>query len=156
MDIKKEILRDLIIVLTILVLLGLYFAIVPKNCKNNESCFNNAQSLCRPAKFTVSQEGNIFEYRIIGQEVKKCVISLKLSKVSTTYSPELKNFFEGKEMRCSIDTEQLKISPIQETSNLLDYCTGPLKEATLEFMIKKLYGTITQNFGAILKEIENK
>ena len=156
MELKKEITRDLIIVLAMLVILGLYFIIFPKNCKYNETCFNNAQSICKPAKFNSYQDGNLFEYRIIGQQAQDCIISLKLSKVSNSYSLELKNSFEGKDMVCTINRNQLKISPIQETSNLLSYCTGPLKEATLEFMIKRLYGAIAQKFGAIIKEIQSK
>ena len=136
-----------------------YFIIISSvtfNCSNNKTCFNNKAVLCQPALYTYENQGNIFEYRILGREIdESCKIEIKLAKVSEASSLETKLLFENKAMKCTFPKKVLEISPIQETSGILNYCTGPLKEATLELMIKKLYGTIAQNLGGVLKQIYN-
>lgn len=143
----------------ILAVVFLYFIIISSvtfNCGNNKSCFNNKAVLCQPALYTYQDQGNTFEYRILGTASNNsCNIEIKLAKVSEASSLETKQSFENKAMKCTIPKKVLEISPIQETSGILNYCTGPLKEATLELIIKKLYGTIAQNLGLVLKQIYN-
>jgi hypothetical protein len=136
---------------------GLFFysLLFPVDCKENSSCFNQKSADCQRSKFTLYNEDNKFQYSIVGNDKENCVIDIKLEKTSLSSSQEIKDNFEGKSMRCSIPTAQLKISSIQETSNILSYCTGPLKEATLELMIKKLYGVIAQNLGSIISQAGN-
>ena len=57
-------------------------------------------------------------------------------------------------MTCNIPYDVLDYVNILEEQRLLSYCSGPLKEAMLELMIEKLYGSIAQNFGTILNELE--
>ena len=59
-------------------------------------------------------------------------------------------------MTCNIPYEFLDVIQVTNDQKIMDYCSGPLKEAMLEFMIEKLYGSIAQNFGGILAELEQK
>ncbi len=151
----KKINKYLIIILVFFIGLFFYSLLFPFDCKDNAKCFNEKAADCLRSKFTLYNEDNKFQYNIIWNDRGNCVIDIKLEKVSLNSPQDVKDNFEGKSMRCSIPTAQLKISPVQETSNILSYCTGPLKEATLELMIKKLYGVIAQNLGSIIKQASN-
>lgn len=144
----------LVIIVISIVAYFMATVLIPKNCSQDRECFNKKASYCVPAVYKSESQGNVFSYRILGSTLNdSCTIEIKLEKASIVSSQETKDLFEGKSMTCKFPKQQLLISPIQETSNILNYCTGPLKEATLELMIRKLYGAIAQNLGDVLNQI---
>ncbi|MEK6974000.1 MAG: hypothetical protein AABW41_02070 [Nanoarchaeota archaeon] len=146
----------LVIIVILIVAYFISTILIPKNCNQDRECFNKKASYCVPAVYKPESQGNIFSYRILGSTPNNsCTIEIKLEKASIASSQETKELFEGKSMTCKFPKQQLAVAPIQETSNILNYCTGPLKEATLEMMIRKLYGTIAQNLGDVLNQIYN-
>ena len=54
-------------------------------------------------------------------------------------------------MECNVPFE---ITEITNTNDIIDYCSGPLKESIYELIIKKMYGVIAQNLGSIISEVE--
>jgi hypothetical protein len=139
-----------LIVVVIFILVSLF---LPYDCKSDKTCFDKKAAYCRPASYNYNSDGNLFEYRVLGSSSDNCVINIKLTKVSSISTQSIKNSFEGKSMKCLFTKSQLQIAPVQETSGLLNYCSGTLKEATLELMIQKLYGTIAQNLGGIINQV---
>lgn len=132
----------------------LFISFFPADCKQDQQCFNKKAAYCLPAKYLYENQGNVFEYRVIGSSMNQsCSILITLQQVSPITDQNTKILLEGKSMTCLFPKQQLQISPVQETSGILNYCTGPLKEATLELMIQKLYGTIAQNLGTIVSEV---
>ena len=69
---------------------------------------------------------------------------------------ELIDLFEGKSMECKIPIDKIKEIHINKMENVINYCTGPLKESIYELIIKKLYGLVVQNIGEILKEVDKE
>ena len=127
------------------------------NCDYNKDCFDKRAANCLGSKYTYENSGNLFQYKVNGNSYNNtCSISINLLKTSPVLTYETRQAFEGKSMSCNFPKELLAISPIQETSNILNYCTGPLKEATLELMIKKLYGSVAQNLGTIINKINDQ
>ena len=141
------------LILLIVIIFILVSLFLPYNCKTDKTCFDKKAAYCRPASYEYNNDGNLFEYRVLGSSSDNCAINIKLVKVSTMSTQSIKDNFEGKSMKCLFPKSQLQIAPIQETSGLLTYCSGTLKEATLELMIQKLYGTIAQNLGGILSQV---
>ncbi|MBI2671087.1 hypothetical protein HYX18_03880 [Candidatus Woesearchaeota archaeon] len=144
----------LVVFMLIIIAYFIFSVLFSVNCKQDRKCFDKRAASCMPASYLYENQENIFQYNVIGSSFNHtCAIGIKLLKTSPLSSLETKQLFEGKSMTCKLPKEQLLIASVQETSNILNYCTGPLKEATLELMIKKLYGTIAQNLGAIINQI---
>lgn len=153
-ELKTEITRYLFWLLVILVIFAIFFNGLEKNC-GDEACFNDLFSQCKKANLRLGDDGHLFLYRVTGNSMKDfCTVSIKMEKLNETSNPSLKEKFSGKVMTCDIPYELLANVKITEEQKILDYCHGPLKEAMLEFMIEKLYGSIAQNFGGILAELE--
>ncbi len=155
-DIKTEITKYLFWLLIILVVFSIFFNGLDKKCESKE-CFNKLFKECKKGSLELESNGHLFLYRIEGNNMKDfCTVDIKLEMLNETSNPGLKERFTGKEMSCNIPYEFLNVVEITEEQKILDYCSGPLKEAMLEYMIEKLYGSIAQNFGGILAQLEQK
>ena len=119
----------------------------------NKICFQEASKSCKPAKVHVNNEDNILLYKIQGLEKNNCIFLISVEKIGQN-NQELKDLFEGKSMTCKVPREELVSLNIIEEPKISNYCTGPLKEAMYELIIKKLYSTIAQNLGPIYTEME--
>jgi hypothetical protein len=149
---KKNIIIMLIVIVFFLFLFYLNFE---RNCGGSESCFNQAATVCKPARVQVEKEGNIFLYRVLGFKDGRCELNIKILKMSPDTSTDINSAFLGKDMTCRFELGQLKQEDATEIKDILSYCTGPLKEAMYEVMIQKLYGVIAQNMGGIIAEIQD-
>ena len=154
--IRIEITKYLFYLLVFLIAFSIFFSGLEKSC-SDEACFNEMVKKCSRANFKVDNDGHLFLYTIEGNSKKDfCVISVRLEKLSESTDAKLTDKFLGKEMTCNIPYEFLDVIQVTNDQKIMDYCSGPLKEAMLEFMIEKLYGSIAQNFGGILAELEQK
>ena len=126
-----------------------------KNCVDDRTCFNASFSACEPAKFQTIQDSNFYRYTIHGFRGDSCRITVTLEKMAAGTPVQLIDKFEGKSMSCSIPRERLKEGSFEEVEDILNHCTGPLKEAIYELVIDRMYGLILQNFGEILDRVEN-
>ena len=155
-DVKVEITKYLFWLLIFLIAFTIFFSELEKSC-DSEACLDEMVKKCNKANYQMLNNGHLFSYRVEGNNVKDfCTVAIKLEKLNDAADPALKDRFTGKEMSCNIPFEYLGVIKVTEEQKILDYCSGPLKEAMLEFMIEKLYGSIAQNFGSILAELRKE
>ncbi len=146
---KKKLLA---IVLLFIVIVAILIIIQPKNCNSDLDCFHKATLKCSKAKVTALKDGSTYNYQILGDKKDNCIIKVTLLSMSLTQSADLKKALEGRSMTCSVSKEYLETNPFNDIRNLNDYCTGPLKEATLEITIDQMYELIVQNIGPIVAD----
>ncbi len=117
------------------------------NCEENEECFNRAFFTCTKAKVLGEQEGSIFEYKILERDGENCIVSIELVEVNPDLDELTKQRFQDKSMQCLL--------PINEgfTTDKLNLCEGPLKEAIYEVTIQKMYNLLAQNLGEIISQM---
>jgi len=151
---KRELYRYLAIffgiVLIALILLYIYY---PKDCEYNKNCLDRSFKNCERARSFLVGGGNTYSYYIRGSSGDFCRIDIKAMEVAGS-DPYTKSLLENKAMSCRIPKADTNVS-ISNTNNLLDYCTGPLKESMLEMIIKRLYEVIVSNIGQISLEMQN-
>jgi len=123
-----------------------------KDCRTDMSCFNDAMELCVPANVISEEEGNIFEYKIRGKEERSCLTTITINQVNSASGQEVIDLFEGKSMTCLVP----KGTRVGETNDVLDYCSGPLKESMYELIIQKMYTVVIQNLGETISELSEK
>ena len=147
---KKKV---IILVIILLAIVAVFFFSKPKNCESNETCFNSAAAKCSRATLNTLNQDNSYNYEILGKKGDNCLVKVSLIQVSQTQPFDIKQALEGRDMKCSIPFEKLKV-PIKEIENFNDYCTGPLKEAILELTIDRMYEIIVQNIGSVASQIK--
>jgi len=148
-------LETILIYLAILFIIFVIFASdFEKNCNYDTECFKAAASECKQAKLNVVTYDNTYLYEIKSKEKDSCMISIKLVKLSQNTPSEIVDLFDQKEMICTIPQSELNIDELIEKQGISDYCSGPLKEAMYELIIKRMYDVIAKNFGPIIKEID--
>ena len=123
-----------------------------KDCQEDMDCFNKAMELCIPANVISEEEGSIFEYKIKGKEESSCLTTITINQVNSASGQEVIDLFEGKSMSCLIPRE----TTIGETNDVLDYCSGPLKESMYELIIQKMYTIVIQNLGETISELSKE
>ncbi|MBU0929475.1 MAG: hypothetical protein KJ623_00180 [Nanoarchaeota archaeon] len=152
---KRELYRYLAItfgaILVILILLYLY---LPKDCKYEKKCLEDSFKNCAKANSFQIVKGNTYFYEVMGSWKDYCRVNIKVMEIagSDNYT---KSLLENKGMLCRIPKEQLNNVSITNVDNLLDYCTGPLKESMLELIIKRLYEVVIANIGKISVDMQN-
>jgi len=145
--------KILLMLLILLVLLSFIYLKLETNCYQDKACFNKLAAQCQKSRITLQEEGNTFQYTIISKETNNtCLVNIKILQLSQNYDQETKNLLEEKEMLCKIPQE--KLTALTETEAVIDYCTGPLKEAMYELIIKKIYGVLAENLGPTIKKVE--
>lgn len=122
-----------------------------QDCKFDKECFDESFSSCKKAKIHIVEEGNIFEYRIAGSRANNCIVKVAMIEVDKDSRQEVIDAFQGKTMTCSIPR-----SDTFETEEVLQYCSGPLKEAILELIIQKMYNILAENLGDIISQLQTK
>lgn len=144
------------VIITVLVISLIYFLSNEKDCGIDNICFQENLEKCTRAKLQYAQNQNIFEYKITGSTKESCIVNVKILKVNEAVDPESKVLFEGKDMTCQFPKEVTQFSEIAESESTLSYCSGPLKEAIYELIIKRIYGTIAQNLGEIVFQLKDQ
>ena len=115
-------------------MLILFLLSLPKNCKDNEECFNSASSICKKAKANLLKDEDVYNYYIRGKKDDNCVVKITMLQVSEKKSLSMKEGLEGRYMDCAVPMKLMSEKPINKMSEINDYCTGPLKEAILEIL----------------------
>ncbi|MEM1577708.1 MAG: hypothetical protein QXM27_01710 [Candidatus Pacearchaeota archaeon] len=130
----------LAIAVVILLILVIYFFIFfEENCNEDKFCFLTNLRSCEKAIYKDKE----WFYRIEGKYKDSCLVYVKniaLYGVNIEYA----NAIKGKDMRCYIPLNKAGMWMPHED---LDYCTGQLKEATLDLMVKKMHQYIIQHIG---------
>lgn len=146
--------RVFVAVILTIIIIALFLITLPKNCKSNEECFNNAAAKCSKAKVSTYKNDNLYKYEVLGKKENNCLVNINLEKVSESKTVELRQALEGKRMVCVIPKETLQSKSLKEIESLTEFCTGPLKETLLQISLDKMYEIIVKNIGPIALEIE--
>lgn len=125
-----------------------------QDCQKDQGCFRQNEIDCKRSTVQVIKDGNLFSYTIDKKRQNTCYVSVSVVEVNPNSGQELKGAFEGKSMYCQIPLDQIKKVSVISNNDIFDFCTGPLKEATYELIIKKLYSVIAQNLGPILSKAD--
>ncbi|MBS3167690.1 hypothetical protein J4216_01040 [Candidatus Woesearchaeota archaeon] len=149
---KKKVIALVLVLVAIVIV---FLLTLPKDCKNNEACFNEKAYKCSKAAVITTNELDTYRYEILGKKSNSCIIKITMLEVSNTKPVEFKQALEGRSMKCAIPQNLLLGSSIKEIKNVNDYCTGPLKEAILEITIEKLYEIIVKNIGTLATEFRH-
>lgn len=154
---KREI---VLISLIVIVLIGavFYSGILKKNCNEDKECFDKTLEKCKASKLLTIRNNNVYSYEI-GYNFykpfsKNCEMKVKIERVGAGVEIETRNLIEGKSMKCSIPKDKLKDINLGEMDDLLNYCSGKLKEGLYEIIIKKMYSLILGQMSGIINEME--
>ena len=127
----------------------IFFMNYEKNCYDDMACLNNAISSCNSAKAVSEENNSTFKYRVLGKSNDLCRVEITLIKVSHSAEQEMKDMFEGKNMICEIPKETTLVG----TTDVLDHCSGPLKESMYELIIQRMYNVVIKNLGETISEL---
>ncbi|MBI4448318.1 hypothetical protein HY643_05030 [Candidatus Woesearchaeota archaeon] len=141
-----------VIILAVAFFIVYYFDLLKTNCMD-EGCFNDAVRGCNQAKFLVVRNFNYYRYDIEGSKGDSCEINVAIKKMAIGSSVEQIRRFEGKSMVCLIPESKLSDAKLENLEGLLNYCSGPLKEAIYELIIEKLYTLVVSNMGQVVGEM---
>jgi hypothetical protein len=150
---KKQMIIYSLVALLALLLILYFFGVIKKTC-SDEECFKEKINSCSPIKYDRQIKNNIYTYEISRSLGNNCKIKISLERSSEGTLIDEKIKLEGKTMKCSIPKEELISLNIDEVENLLQYCTGPLKEGIYEIIIRNMYGVIISNLGEVLSEVQ--
>lgn len=147
---------NIIVILVLALILIISIVIyIPKDCKNNQTCFIKKAQSCSKAKVLTYKENNLYSYEIKGEQRNSCLVNIKLIRMKPNTDIDIVELMEGKGMLCAIAKEQFKTEPLGEIKDITDFCSGPLKEAYLQLTIERLYSLVISNIGGITQELEN-
>lgn len=150
--------KRILIVFSILIIalaIFYHYGYLKKTC-DTEECFIKSLNHCTPAKYFMSQDYNIYRYAVMGTREGHCRVDISLVKMAEG-TPILKvQRFEGKEMKCLIGRDKLNTIDTIKIDNVLNYCSGELKEAMYEEIIEKLYTLLVSNLGDAVKDLKSQ
>lgn len=144
---KEMLLRILPIFIIILFIIAIFYFSYEYDCGDNKACYDRHLQNCKKTSLSVVDEGSSFTYQILGSEKDMCKLRVTLVDMPQETTIETAQLFEGKAMECQIpkgstfDTE------------ILEYCSGPLKEAIYELTIQKMYNILAQSLGDIIDKL---
>ena len=146
----------LIPVFVILALFVLSFLFYSKDCGDDLSCFDARAASCLPAHVSVFTGDSLYDYAVKGKHGDDCIVSVRLVELHENERAELKELLEGKEMVCSLPRATLNEINLLDVQGLTSFCTGPLKEVSLEISVQKIYELVVQNLGPIASEYRDQ
>ncbi len=144
----------IISILVVLSFLAFYLGIIKKTCET-EDCFSQSLQSCSMTQYLKLQNMNYYRYTIEGKRGDDCLIQVKLVKMAVGTPEDKIKLFEGKSMTCRIPKDKLSTLKSDNVEGMLNYCTGPLKEAMYQLIIEKLYTLIVSNMGDIVGKLED-
>lgn len=143
----------IIIIVLILAFLFYFFGIIKPKC-TTDPCFNENLQKCSPVKYTRLQNNNVYKYTIFRSLGNKCKLTVENKKMATGTDYETISLLEGKSMECKIPKSKASEIELDNMKDLLNYCTGPLKEGMYELLLKKMYALVVAQMSGIVKEAE--
>ena len=148
------------ILFLILIIVGLFFGayytgITREYCGKDINCFSEKAESCKPAEVYLSRSTNVYYYKTTPSFGNKCDLFIKFERAQEGTLQEHKELLEGKSMTCTIPKNEMRELDILEMNNIMQYCTGPLKESLYELIVKRMYELIIVNLGEIAEEARN-
>ena len=154
---RPILIKTIIFLILVAILVGgaYYYGYFKKNCNQDRACFDAAFKNCNPAKIVRILDNNYYYYAIDGAKGDNCKIRIQLTKMGVGTSQDLVLALEGKGMTCNIPMSKVKEVSFDAMPDVLNYCSGPLKEAIYEQIIGKMYSLIIKNLGPIVSEVKD-
>ncbi len=137
----------------IIVIAAFVIGMVKKECRN-DACFKESLERCSTAKYLQLENYNYYQWVIDGKKGENCKMDVKLVRMAVGTPVDKIKLFEGKGMKCLVPLDVLKKTDSSKVENILNYCTGPLKEAVYQSIIERLYTVIIANLGSAIKELD--
>ncbi|MDP3026298.1 MAG: hypothetical protein Q8N63_01215 [Nanoarchaeota archaeon] len=144
----------ILILLLIIALVGAVYLYLPKDCGTDRDCFIQKAQTCSKAKIIDYKEGNEFIYEIKDKTENDCIFYIKMNKMKENTDYNLVKALEGKDMLCKVSLDNFKTNPLADIKDIIDSCSGSLKEALQQLTIERLYGVIIGNLGGVNKELQ--
>jgi len=129
-----------ILALILLIFLIYLFFIKEEKC-NDELCFRINLRNCEKASYNTGE----WFYRIIGKSKGDCIVYVKNIYLYGK-DVDIAETLKGKEMNCYIPLYE---AGFYMPTDDIDKCHGPLKEAILDLMVKRMHLYIIKNIGEI-------
>lgn len=148
--------QKILITATIILLIiieAFFLGIIKKSC-HDDICFRDSLQRCSPAKYLQLENFNYYKWTINGESKDNCNVDIQLVKMAAGTPVDKVLLFEGKEMSCKVPSDVIKKTESSKVENILNYCTGPLKEAIYQSIIERLYTVIVANLGNAIKELD--
>ncbi|MEK6934913.1 MAG: hypothetical protein AABW46_03470, partial [Nanoarchaeota archaeon] len=140
-----------LIVLGVLFFNLYYFGVFKGSC-DSKVCFDEALASCRPVKFDRVVDNNFYEYNVFRSLGAGCKLRVSVDKVAPGSAPDIRDLLESKSMECVIPKAILERQAYDDIENVLDYCSGELKEGVLQLIIKRMYSLVITDLDEIVKE----
>jgi hypothetical protein len=151
---KKGFIILLIVVIAVVVAGVLTWLLWEKNCMNDSLCFDKAFSKCARARYDYVKGGNLYEYKTKGVPIGECVMEVELVRMAAGSDAVLVERFEGKKMKCRIPESVFRGRGFSQVDNVMDYCSGELKEEVYELIIERMYSYLISNLDVLEEEFE--
>jgi len=147
--------KIIVYMIIIVLLIGAFYNFVgfTKNCKQDRNCFDKRIADCKKAKFVNIDNNNIYDYHIKGKSQGNCILDISLRRMAIGTDMGIVKLLEGKSMRCLLPADKVRSLKLDEMENLVNFCSGSLKEGMLELALERMYGLIVQNLGGLVGEI---
>ena len=151
--------RNYLLVVAIIIFLFflIFFSgLIKKNCHSDVICFNSQAYACKSSTVQATINNNLYQFTIYGPSQNNCVIESKLVAMAKGTPQDIVSKIEGKSMICKIPRSILRERSIVDINNVVDYCSGPLKEGLYEILLNRMYTLIVQNLGQILGDVKKE
>ena len=138
------------------IFLGAYYSgFTREYCGTDKTCFSEKSFECKPAEVYTSRTNNIYYYQINPTMGNQCEVLIKFDRAQEGTPAEHVTLLEGKSMTCTIPKAEMRKLDILDMENVMQYCTGPLKESLYELIVKRMYELIILNLKEISTEANN-
>jgi hypothetical protein len=144
-----------LIILVGIFVLAYYTGFTREYCGSDTSCFEAKAASCSPAEVYTSNNNNVYYYKISPTITNKCLLKVKFVRAQEGTSYDHVSLLEGKSMTCKIPKKQLPNTNLIEMNNIMEYCSGPLKESLYELIIKRMYELVIINLAEIAEQAES-
>lgn len=141
-----------VVAIALIVFLIYFFGVIKPTCYNQD-CFNQKFESCSPAKYTKLRNNNIYQYETSRSLGSTCKLQITMEKTAPGTDLDIKESIERKSMKCYVP-KHLTNMDIDGFENLIDHCSGPLKEGMYELMLKRMYGLVVTQMGDIIQEVQ--
>lgn len=145
---RKE--DSIFFIIVFLFLVSIIYFNYERNCRTDTACFDEAAQKCSRAKYQTEEDNNVLEYKILGKEASNCKVQVTIVQVDPEASYDTISRFQGKSMTCLLP----EVTSASQSKDIINYCSGPLKEAMYELIIQKLYSYVAQNIGDIISQLK--
>jgi hypothetical protein len=157
---NKKLRSGMKLIILAIILTGIFFAayysgMTREYCGKDQDCFSENAKSCSPSEVYLSRSNNVYHYKLTPIIGNKCNLKITFERAQEGLPPEHIELLEGKSMNCNIPKSVLREKDLLKMDEIMPYCSGELKEALYELIVKRMYELIILNLGEIAEEAKN-